>query len=204
MKLNWLRHPLVVAVVGTGLFALAGVCLTNYYQTRLWQREKTHEIFMRRLSEGVALIDELSEFISNRFFGLNRVFNVMKVSDLEGIEEVWKEYYQSFIEWNTRAFYFKGRMKRSIGIECAESFLNNQNAIESYQGGEANTLHGHFLKAHMSALKLRDCIRISELRSLLDKLGFAIEDFLNICTAAVYRSAESQTLYKSFFGSSDT
>ncbi len=196
---DFLRHPLVVTIIGTSLFSLAGICLTDCYQRKAWERERSHALFVEKLNGGLVLIDELSEFISKRFFGLVRVNNVLKNSDTVGLNEVWPEYYDSVVEWNTKAMQYRGRLARYINSICADSFLNNPDAVNTYEGGQPNTIHGHFLRTHSIAKNFRDCLNkecsneakkayTENLRSSLDKLGIEIEKFISDCTNEVYNS----------------
>lgn len=71
-------HPVTLLAIATVFATLAGVWLTNYYQERAWVREKRFETFRQGYEQALDVVDELSELMSRRFFGLNRVVWVAK------------------------------------------------------------------------------------------------------------------------------
>ena len=75
---RFLTHPVTLLAIATVFATLAGAWLTNYYQERAWVREKQFETFRQGYREALELVDELSEVMSRRVFGLNRVIWVAK------------------------------------------------------------------------------------------------------------------------------
>ena len=95
---KFLVHPVTILAIAT----VAAVWLTNYYQERAWIREKQFVVFEKDYQSALRVVDELSDVMSRRFFGLIRVVWVAKGTGTGELDEVWEEYYETVVEWNTR------------------------------------------------------------------------------------------------------
>lgn len=188
-----LSHPVTLLAIAT----VAAVWLTNYYQTQAWIREKQFEVFRQGYTEALKLVDEVSELMSRRFFGLNRVVWVAKGTGTGELDAVWEEYYQSVVEWNAKLLAYTGRLARSVGPEAATMFAHRQDATQGVGEDGPKSIHGYFLVSHERVRKLVDCVRqrcpgqardaaLQEAEQALKELGVAIEAFTRTCTDAIY------------------
>jgi len=187
-----LAHPVTLLAIAT----VAAVWLTNYYQTQAWIREKQFEVFRQGYTEALKLVDEVSELMSRRFFGLNRVVWVAKGTGTGDLDRVWEEYYQSVIEWNAKLLVYAGRLARFVGPEAAVGFAEREDATQGVGADGPKSIHGYFLVSHERVRKLVDCVRqhctgqardtaLQEAEQALNELGAAIEAFTSTCTDAI-------------------
>ncbi len=199
---RFFSHPIALLAIATVFATIAGVWLTNYYQERAWVREKQFETFRYTFDEGLKLIDELSEAMSKRLFGLNRVAWVTKGTGTGELEQVWNEYYDSVVDWNVKLARFKGRLARFVGPEVAEAFASQQDATFGDADGTPSSIHGQFLVAHQKVRALVDCIRqhcseqgrqaaLKDVEQQLNALGLGVDQFVQACTEGVYEHAGS-------------
>ena len=190
---RFLTHPVTLLAIATIFATLAGAWLTNYYQERAWVREKQFETFRYTFDEGLKVVDELSDAMSKRLFGLNRVVWVAKGTGTGELEPVWNDYYASVVDWNVKLMRYKGRLSRFVNQEAAEAFASAQDVSLSYQEGVPTSLHGQFMVAHQKVRALVDCVRqrcaepakqaaLKEAQQQLNDLGVAVEQFLETCT----------------------
>lgn len=195
-------HPVTLLAVATVFATVAGVWLTNDYQERAWVREKRVEVFRHGFDAGLQLIDELSEAMSRRLFGLHRVIWIAKGTGTGELEQVWNDYYESVVDWNVRLLREKARLTRLVGPEAAEAFASAQDAALSYQAGTPASLHGQFMIAHQKVRALVDCVRqrcaepatqtaLKDAQQDLHLLGLAVDQFLQSCTDRIYELAQA-------------
>ena len=195
-------HPIALLAIATVFATIAGVWLTNYYQERAWVREKQFETFRQGYAEALKLVDELSEVMSRRVFGLNRVIWVAKGTGTGELDQVWDEYYQSVAEWNTKLLAYKGRLARSIEPEAAEALGSWEDAALTNANSDPQTIHGHFFVAHHRVRTLVDCVRercsgeakgtaIQQAEQAVNELSVAVENFIHACTGKIYERAGS-------------
>lgn len=193
-------HPIALLAIATVFATVAGVWLTDYYQERAWVREKEFETFRQGYQEALRLVDELSEVMSRRVFGLNRVIWVAKGTGTGELDNVWEEYYQSVAEWNTKLLAYKGRLARSIEPVAAEALGNWEDAALADTDNNPQTIHGHFFVAHHRVRKLVDCVRercageakataIQQAEQAVNELSVAVENFIQACTARIHEYA---------------
>lgn len=193
-------HPIALLAIATVFATVAGVWLTDYYQERAWVREKEFETFRQGYQEALRLVDELSEVMSRRVFGLNRVIWVAKGTGTGELDNVWEDYYQSVAEWNTKLLAYKGRLARSIEPVAAEALGNWEDAALADTDNNPQTIHGHFFVAHHRVRKLVDCVRercvgeakataIQQAEQAVNELSVAVENFIQACTARIHEYA---------------
>ena len=193
-------HPITLLAIATVFATIAGVWLTNYYQERAWVREKQFETFRQGYAEALKLVDEVSELMSRRFFGLNRVVWAAKGTGTGDLERVWEEYYQSVIEWNAKLLTYTGRLARFVGPEAATAFAHRQDATQGVGEEGPRSIHGYFLVSHERVRKLADCVRqrcsdqaretaLQQAEQALNELGIAVEEFVRDCTASIHERA---------------
>lgn len=191
-----LSHPVTLLAIATLFATVAGAWLTNYYQERAWVLEKQFETFRYTLDEGLKLVDELSEAMSRRAFGLRRVVWVAKGTGTGELDAVWNDYYQAVIEWNMKLLAYKGRLARFIGPAAAEAFGTWEDPALTNPGRPPWSVHAHFFVAHREVRELMDCVHehcSSEVKSsvfqdaeqALNQLEAAIESFAQACTDAI-------------------
>ena len=194
-----LSHPLTLLAVATICATVAGVWLTNYYQEQTWIRDKQFEVYKHRLDEGLLLVDDLSEAMGRRLFGLHRVLWVAKGTGTGELDAVWNEYYESVVDWNVHLARDRSRLSRLIGAEAAEAFSSPQDAALSYAEGVPMSIHGQFFVAHQRARALVDCVRdrcpvtdrqaaLAAAQQDVAALGEAVDQFLEACTGALLSS----------------
>lgn len=197
-----LSHPVTLLALATVFATLAGAWLTNYYQERAWVREKQFEVFRYGFDEGLKLVDELSDAMSRRLFGLNRVVWVAKGTGTGELEQVWDAYYESVVDWNVKLARYKSRLSLFVGAEVAEAFASAQDAALSYQEGTPTSLHGQFMVAHQKVRTLVDCVRqhcaesvkqadLKDAQQELNLLGVVVDQFLQSCTDQLYEHART-------------
>ena len=121
-------HPVTLLAIATVFATIAGAWLTNYYQERAWAREKQFELQRYAYDEGLKVVDELSEAMSKRLFGLNRVVWVAKGTGTGELDKVWQEYYDSVVDWNVKLARYKSRLSRFVGQEAAQAFTSPEDA----------------------------------------------------------------------------
>ena len=193
-------HPVTLLAIATVFATLAGAWLTNHYQGQAWLREKQFEVYRYGLDEGLKLVDELSEAMSRRLFGLNRVVWVAKGTGTGELDQVWEEYYDSVVDWNVKLARYKSRLSRFMGPEAAQAFASPEDAALSYSEGTPASLHGRFLVAHQKTRALVDCVRdrcqdlarqaaLKDVQQELNALGEAVDTFLETCTNQLYQSS---------------
>ena len=197
---RFFSHPVALLAIATIFATLAGAWLTNYYQEQAWVREKQFETFRQGYREAFELVDELSEVMSRRVFGLNRVIWVAKGTGTGELDQVWNEYYQSVEEWNTKLLAYKGRLVRSIEPEAAEALGNWEDPALTNSNSDPQTIHGHFFVAHHRVRALVDCVRercsgeakataIQQAEQAANELSVAVENFIQACTARIHEYA---------------
>lgn len=189
-------YPVTLLAIAT----VAAVWLTNYYQTQAWIREKRFEVFRQGYREALELVDELSEVMSRRVFGMNRVIWVAKGTGTGELNQVWDEYYQSVEEWNTKLLAYKGRVARSIEPAAAEALGNWEDTALTETDSDPQTIHGSFFIAHHRVRALVDCVRarcsseakataIQQAEQAVNELSVAVENFIQACTARIHEYA---------------
>jgi len=189
-------HPISLLAIATVFATLAGVWLTNYYQEQAWVREKQFETFRQGYREALELVDELSDIMSRRFFGLNRVMWVAKGTGTGTLEETWATYYESVEEWNTKIMSYQGRLARFVDPDMAEAL----GSWEDAQATDPRTIHGRFFQAHERVRVLVDCARnrcagetkataLQQAQQAVNGLGLAIQRFVETCTASIHEHA---------------
>jgi hypothetical protein len=193
-------HPIALLAIATVFATIAGVWLTNYYQERAWVRDKGFETFRQGYQEALRLVDELSEVMSRRVFGLNRVIWVAKGTGTGELDQVWDEYYQSVTEWNTKLLAYKGRLARAIEPAAAEALGHWEDAALTNTANDPQTIHGRFFIAHQRVRKLVDCVRercpaetkaaaVQEAEQAVNVLSVEVEVFIQACTATIHEYA---------------
>ena len=197
---RFFSHPVVLLAIATVFATLASAWLTNYYQERAWLREKQFETFRQGYQEALRLVDELSEVMSRRVFGLNRAIWVAKGTGTGELDQVWEEYYQSVAEWNTKLLAYKGRLARAIEPLAAVALGSWQDAALTDASSDPQTIHGHFFVAHHRVRTLVDCVRercsgeakahaLQQAEQAVNELSVAVEDFIQGCTARIHEYA---------------
>ena len=193
---KFLVHPVTILAIAT----VAAVWLTNYYQHQAWVREKRFVIFEKDYQSALRLVDEVSDLMSRRFFGLNRVVWVAKGTGTGELDEVWDEYYQSVIEWNTKHLAYRGRLKRLISPLAAEVFGTWDDPALKDVETPPSSIHAAFFVAHKRVRELVDCVRqrcsseareaaLQQAEQTLNELGVAMEKFVQACTASIHERA---------------
>lgn len=194
---RFLVHPVTLLAIATVFATLAGAWLTNYYQERAWIREKQFETYRYTLDEGLKVIDELSDVMGRRLFGLNRVVWVAKGTGTGALDQVWQEYYDSVVDWNVKLARYKSRLSRFMGPEAAREFASPEDAALGYSEGTPASIHGQFLVAHQKVRALVDCVRdrcqdqarqaaLKDAQQELNLLGVTVDAFLETCTNQLY------------------
>ena len=189
---KFFSHPVVLLAIATVFATLAGAWLTNYYQKQAWLREKEFEIRSYGLDEGLKVVDELSESMSRRLFGLNRVVWVAKGTGTGELDHVWQEYYESVVDSNVTLARYKSRLRRFVGEEAAQAFASPADAALSDSEGTPASIHGQFMVAHQKVRALVDCVRdrcqdparqaaLTDAQQELNTLGESVDAFLDSC-----------------------
>jgi hypothetical protein len=187
-----LSHPVSLLAVATVFAALAGAWLTNYYQERAWIRQQQFTMFQEGAQAAWMLVNELSEMMSRRFFGLNRVVWVAKGTGTGALDEAWEAYYASVEEWNARLMSYRMRAGGLIGPEAAQALGGWGDPVAP----EPQTIHGQFYRAHELARALVDCVRqrcpaeerqvsLTQSEQALNRLGRSIEGFIQACMSEI-------------------
>ena len=195
---RFIYHPVVLLAIATIFATLAGVWLTNYYQDRAWLREKQFEAFQQGYAEALRLVDELSELMSRRFFGLNRALWAAKGTGTGELEQVWSAYYETVVEWNTRIMSYRSRLARSVDSEVAQAL----GSWDDPYAADPRTIHGRFYQAHEQVRALVECVRdrcsgedrqaaLEKAQQAVNELGVAIERFTDACTARIHHYAST-------------
>ena len=195
-----LAHPVTLLALATILATVAGAWLTNYYQEQSWMREKRFEVYRYRFDEGLKLLDELSDVMGQRLFGLNRVVWVAKGTGTGTLDQVWQEYYESVVEWNATLARNKSRLARLVSTEAAEAFAGAQDAALADAEAIPPSIHRSFLVTHQKVRTVVDCVRdrcrepakqqaLQDAQEALTALGEAIDAFLANCTNQLYASS---------------
>ncbi|MBI3087537.1 MAG: hypothetical protein HYY91_01425 [Candidatus Omnitrophica bacterium] len=197
---RFIVHPVSLLAIATVFATIAGVWLTNYYQERAWVREKRFETFRQGYREALELVDELSELMSRRFFGLNRVVWVAKGTGTGELDQVWDEYYESVVEWNSKFLVYRSRLTRSIEPVAGVAFAASPETALDGEPGGVKSIHGYFFTTHQDVRKLVDCVRqrcsdedkaaaLSQAERSLEVLGVAIESFIETCLDRIHEHA---------------
>lgn len=198
MIAKFLKHPLIVTIIGTGLVTFGGIVVSDYYQSRAWVRDVEFEVFRENHQRALVVLDELSHAMSARLFGMNKVFWVIKGTGTGDPKEVWNEYYRSVEHWNINLLQFNQRLARYVDKDCADYLMNDRDSYSAYQGGSPNTVHGHFLVAHKQLRELYDCVtkvkqcsesdivmRSKKTETTIFRLGNEIKRFNNFCVRKI-------------------
>ena len=137
--LQSLIRPMVISVVVPIMVACAGIWLTDHYQERAWHRQTSFELFRANYDRALETIDELSQVMGGRFFGLMRVTWADQGTGTRDLDSVWDEYYSSVQEWNMKKMHFKNRVARAVGDEMADLFadLKSDQRIDSEAASSA-------------------------------------------------------------------
>ena len=199
---KFLIHPVTLLAIATVFATVAGVWLTNYYQSQAWMRDKRFEVFRQGHAEAIGLVDELSEAMSRRLFGLNRVVWVAKGTGTGELEQAWEAYYESVVDWNVQLIRDKGRLNRLIGPEMAETFASAQDAKGIDDTHPPTSIHGQFVVAHQKVRALVDCVRqrcqdqakqaaVKDAEEYLNDLSRAVDRFIRTCTDRIDENESS-------------
>jgi len=193
-----IAHPATLLAIAT----VAAVWLTQHYQTQAWIRDKKFEVFRQNYSNSLALVDELSDLMSRRLFGLNRVIWVAKGTGTGELDEVWDEYYTSVEEWNTKLLGYKGRLERSIGPEAVAVFNRWDDVALGTVEASPTTIHGDFFTAHRKVRELVDCVRdqcsgdqrnllVTQAEEAVHELSLQVDAFIQNCSVAIRQGVRS-------------
>ena len=191
-----LAHPVSLLAVATLLGALAGAWLTGVYQERMWLRQTQFEMFRQGYAEAQALLRELSEAMSRRLFGMQRVVWVAKGTGTGELEPVWQAYYESVEDWNARLLDRRIRLVQLVGPEEAQTFAASADSLPEDPQSEPPSLHEQFRQAHEQVRALVDCVRhrcpdaereaaLKRAQEQLNGLGLEIEAFIGSCWSRI-------------------
>ena len=188
---TFLRHPLVVTIVGTGIVTAVAAFLSFRYQIKAAEYERSFENYQIRLKESSELVDHLSKKTSYRLFGLKRTLWAIKGTGTGEAEEVWNDYYKSVEEWNTNLSYYHRRILRLLGEKVASLLVNEADYFD------VSTVHGHFIKTHHLVRTLLDCyrnqcpedesnLRVSEAETSILEMNTLVDNFFKSCDALLF------------------
>lgn len=162
---------------------IVGAILNSVIQTRVWERQKKHELLLSSLNEGKDLFDEISELLSKRSFGLLTVYWALqeKRPD-EETQAIWDEYYQSVKLWNQKLRSFRFKTEAIAGSISANRLLDYNDDASSET---PVSIHYKLRRAHLTVRQLKSLddpsaveARMKEAGQQLDDIQNEIEDFL--------------------------
>jgi hypothetical protein len=140
-------------VIGFTLTGIVGAVLNWLIQSAIWKRQKKHDLLEKKLHEGQEVFEKISDLLSRRSFGLQRVIWSMGDSDKEAKEKVWGEYYEHVKSWNNSLMTMRFRVEALAGPELASGLLDYS---ESATTDAPLSLHYKIRKAHHLVLEARN------------------------------------------------
>jgi hypothetical protein len=186
-------------LIGFLLTGVTGTYINARFQQESWERQKRFEILKFKLDSGFALVEELASSINNRFFGLQRVLWAIE-SKPDELDQLWKEYYVSVIEWNRNLNLNHMRILRLIGENEARAFLDYGDELKPESPA---SIHGRFKLAHDSVLAAKNCAtsacgeraaRMGEANQALEQLDIYSDALIEGLTHVLLERAESMKL----------
>ena len=168
---KFLNSGFGLLILGFALTTVIGTSLTEWYNSKAWERQINFEVqrqnfewerslkfelLRRKLDEGQKSIEEISDLINQRFFRLQRVFENVTVKQREIAEENWKSYMTSVEEWNRKLIINQNKLKRLVSEEIAQEFNNYETDNPKLQN--PSSIHGKFFIAHNRVRELLRCL----------------------------------------------
>ena len=181
--LAFLNSNLGLLVVGFLLTGVLGASLNWLIQKDIWERQRKHQLLLRRISSGKELFDEVSTLFSRRGHGLYTVFRAIEENaSADDVKKSWADYNDVVRQWNAQLYGIRLKLELSAGKAIAAEFYDYADEAAS----EApKSIHYKMRKAHMkvrslvSGSDLSDISsQISEAEAMLDGVLKDMERFL--------------------------
>ena len=152
-----------------------------------WERSKRFEIIRRKLDDGQAALESISDLINLRFFRLQKAYESIVAKDLKGASNNWKNYMKSVEEWNVKLIINQNKLRRLVNEKISEEFNDYETDDPSLT--DPKTIHGKFFIAHKKVRNLLHCLQnpncknsgkeIKETNDLLRKLDYQSDEFID-------------------------
>ncbi|MCV9387381.1 hypothetical protein [Reichenbachiella ulvae] len=204
MKKIWtfLNSNFFLLILGFGLTTIAGTYISDRVQQKSWlkqaefekerqlaewKREKRFEILRRKLDNGQAALEELSDLINLRFYRLQNVYINIVQKDLNTANKNWGKYFETVEDWNVKLTINQNKIRRLVNDE--ESYYFNNYETDNPDLEQPESIHGKFYVAHQKVLNLLRCLRNSnctitkqqkkEVNELLRELDYQTDNFVD-------------------------
>ena len=197
---EFLNSSFGLLISGFAFTGIVGAVLNSAIQTRVWERQKKHELLLSSLSEGKDLFDEISELLSKRSFGLLTVYWALQENRPEDeVKVIWDEYYQSVRMWNQKLRSFRFKTEAIAGADSANRLLDYDDVASSET---PTSIHYKLRRAHLTVKGIvfdtsgtlhHDSMKDAGIQ--LDDIQNEIEDFLrNISNTLLYSGQTLKSL----------
>lgn len=197
-----LNSKFVILILGFILTTIVGGILTERYnrlawdrqtafeiqrQNFEWERERKFEILRRKLDEGQASLEEISDLMNSRFFKLHRVFDNILKRDLHNAQKNWHNYMDTVELWNVKLIIYRNKLTRLVNQEISFEFNNYE--TDKTDLTNPTSIHGKFFVAHKKVLELLRCLqnpscqitqhKINDVNETLRDLDYHLDGFVD-------------------------
>jgi hypothetical protein len=187
-----LNSKLVLLLLGFALTTILGGLLSTWLQGAAWKRQTRVDLFRKRYEEGIQLLDELSDRVGKRLFGLERFLWSLKDPGKEQRTDLQLEYFKIVADWNVSLRTNHNKIRLLIGEAQADLFLDYG---DDDRPQAPKSLHYKFVKAHKAVIAAKENkISIPEAQGIVEVLNFACSAFLVRLTTDFLERATSLQL----------
>jgi len=150
----FLNSSLGLLLMGFTLTGIVGALLNWLIQSKLWERQKSHEILVKTLDEGQHLFELLTTLMSQRLYGLQKVvWAIEQGASIEVIDKLWSEYYETVQVWNEKLRYLRFKIEAIAGVPLADDFLSLRSEAEM---SSPKSVHYRIRQTHMLVKSLKE------------------------------------------------
>jgi len=153
---------IVLIVLGFLLTTVIGERLVNTYQEESWKRDVKYEFLRQEIEETRKVLDDVIFQIENRRHMLQKVYWALEIGDKKEINECWNNYTKTIDDWNINNVIYKNKIRRLIGEELANEFLDNEKNLDN-----RNNVHTLFVLTHNDLRKWKESFLENESKDKL-------------------------------------
>lgn len=173
-----LNSKAVAIILGFILTSILGKLIANWIQNKNWRVQTKTNLFKSRYEEGKEFLDELSLHMGKRYFLLQRLFWAIRDSNDEEIDPRRKEYFDSVVDWNSKIWYYRNKIRLLVGNQEADLFLD---FLEN--GVNPKTIHHKFVYTHQKVIDSIDDKEYGKAQSAIYELNYGITSYLESLTS---------------------
>lgn len=187
-----LNSKVFLLILGFILTTVFGKIISDWIQNKNWRNQTRINLYQSRYDEGKDVLDELSKQIGTRFFLLQRLLWSIESKDKLKIKEREKQYFESVIDWNSKTWYYRNKIRLLIGDEEAIEFLDYG---DDFRPDIPISLHYLFVKTHKTVIQAKTNEELQNAQNMVERLNHICSNYLEeLTTKFLHRSSNLELL----------